>query len=719
MRQRVEAVVARAHVDRVVSEPLPRGCRARHEVLARSVVRLRPRRKPDEREIHRATAAVAGLRRDVALLEHDALVHVRVELGLHRLVTHALAPAHEVVHRPLRAVAVVDLQRIPTREHPVLHAGERLRRRTREDAQRLPVALDRAPDEVVRGVVADVHQDRRRDVVEGHEAGRRLWRCDGGPRRAEQCGHGEEQHHGTAHGVVLPPFPADDPSRTSSSLPTSATAGRHSSSPRGTTSGALGAVRPAGEELGAFDLGTRARSRREAWNPEADAQWLTHVARRHPPSARVVFGMTSVVWGRVGWEGSQGWDLRGASPGTPILRVSPAAPARALPFLARRGQQVAPLQDRGSTVTCRADALAHPGRGRRGGDRPARARARTPSAPDRRRAALAEHGHGRHPRARRGCPDRAVPRRRCAATATSSRCSSSTTAPPTRLPRSRAPAARGCSPGRRCRGAGSASRGRCSRGSRRRAATIVVSLDADTRPRPGLVSALARRSRTRTSSPPARASRATRRASAALHPGVPGDARLPLRAVRRARRPPRAARAIANGQCTAVRRTALLAAGGYARGRGHMTDDAALARGARRATGWRVAFRDAAELIEVDMHESAREVWREWGRSIALPDVTTAAWAGGGSRRRWLTLALPPLRLLARRAGPLDASLLAVRLALLRRRCAALRASRRRVLALAAGRPAGGAAAHVVGAAPGAARGGAGTTALAAGTAAR
>ena len=42
-----------------------------------------------------------------------------------------------------------------------------------------------------------------------------------------------------------------------------------------------------------------------------------------------------------------------------------------------------------------------------------------------------------------------------------------------------------------------------------------------------------------------------------------------------------------------MRREALLAAGGYAEAAGHMTDDAAFARGLARR-GWRVAFHDAA-----------------------------------------------------------------------------------------------------------------------------
>jgi len=56
-----------------------------------------------------------------------------------------------------------------------------------------------------------------------------------------------------------------------------------------------------------------------------------------------------------------------------------------------------------------------------------------------------------------------------------------------------------------------------------------------------------------------------------------------------------------------------------------------------------------------------RETWREWGRSIALPDVTSRSRQAADVALVWLTLGLPPLRLLARRAGPLDGALLALR----------------------------------------------------------
>jgi dolichol-phosphate mannosyltransferase len=91
-----------------------------------------------------------------------------------------------------------------------------------------------------------------------------------------------------------------------------------------------------------------------------------------------------------------------------------------------------------------------------------------------------------------------------------------------------------------------------------------------------------------------------------------------------------------------------------------MTDDAALARALARR-GWRIAFRDAGPLLAVDMHDSMRETWREWGRSIALSDVTPPGWQVADVTTLWLTLALPWLRVIARRAGPIDAALLALR----------------------------------------------------------
>jgi dolichol-phosphate mannosyltransferase len=100
-----------------------------------------------------------------------------------------------------------------------------------------------------------------------------------------------------------------------------------------------------------------------------------------------------------------------------------------------------------------------------------------------------------------------------------------------------------------------------------------------------------------------------------------------------------------------------------------MTDDAAQARGLAR-DGWRIAFRDAGTLLEVKMHDSASEVWREWGRSLALPGVEPRAWQLADLAVVWLAMALPVLRVVGalrprRRVRPSDAVLLALRFALL------------------------------------------------------
>jgi len=84
------------------------------------------------------------------------------------------------------------------------------------------------------------------------------------------------------------------------------------------------------------------------------------------------------------------------------------------------------------------------------------------------------------------------------------------------------------------------------------------------------------------------------------------------------------------------------------------------------ARGWRFAFRDAGDLIEVKMHDSAREAWREWGRSLSLSDVEAPAWRVADLAVIWLAFALPVLRALRGRPGPLDLVLLAVRGALTR-----------------------------------------------------
>jgi dolichol-phosphate mannosyltransferase len=201
------------------------------------------------------------------------------------------------------------------------------------------------------------------------------------------------------------------------------------------------------------------------------------------------------------------------------------------------------------------------------------------------------------------------------------------------------------------------------RGLEEAAGDVVVSLDADTRPRPGLARALAAALEGADMVTAGARFRCDTAGERWLHPALlatlvyrygPPDAR----------RQAAPARLLVNGQCTAVRRRALLEAGGYAGAAGHMTDDAALARGLARRD-WRVAFHDGGGLIAVDMHESAIETWREWGRSLALADVTVPAWRVADVALVWLVLALPLLRVAAGRSTGLDRGLLAGRLALL------------------------------------------------------
>jgi len=87
-------------------------------------------------------------------------------------------------------------------------------------------------------------------------------------------------------------------------------------------------------------------------------------------------------------------------------------------------------------------------------------------------------------------------------------------------------------------------------------------------------------------------------------------------------------RVLANGQCFLARRDVLEASGGYAVARASFADDVTLARALARS-GRRVGFMDGSRLYDVRAYTSAREAWREWGRSLDLKDATTRArqWA--------------------------------------------------------------------------------------------
>jgi dolichol-phosphate mannosyltransferase len=205
-------------------------------------------------------------------------------------------------------------------------------------------------------------------------------------------------------------------------------------------------------------------------------------------------------------------------------------------------------------------------------------------------------------------------------------------------------------------------------GVRAAAGPLVVLLDADTRPEPGLCAELVALLDTYdlVSAGPRFVCDGV--AEQALHASFLAGLVYRFGPIGPAAASPE--RLLLNGQCMAFRKDPMLRAGGFARVRGHLTDDVALGRLLVR-DGWRIAFRDAGALLAVDMHESAAGVWREWGRSISLRDVTANGALAADLAVVWLTLALPAVRLVTGRPTPLDLGLLAQRLLL----AAALRGS--------------------------------------------
>jgi dolichol-phosphate mannosyltransferase len=83
-------------------------------------------------------------------------------------------------------------------------------------------------------------------------------------------------------------------------------------------------------------------------------------------------------------------------------------------------------------------------------------------------------------------------------------------------------------------------------------------------------------------------------------------------------------RVLANGQCFLVKRDVLERAGGFAPVRDSFAEDVSLATHLSRS-GARVEFLDGAHLYDVRSYVSARQMWREWGRSIDLKDANTPA----------------------------------------------------------------------------------------------
>ncbi|MGD9792544.1 MAG: glycosyltransferase family 2 protein [Acidimicrobiia bacterium] len=125
-----------------------------------------------------------------------------------------------------------------------------------------------------------------------------------------------------------------------------------------------------------------------------------------------------------------------------------------------------------------------------------------------------------------------------------------------------------------------------------------------------------------------------------------------------------ARRVIANGQCMAMRREMLADAGGFAAVRSHLTDDIALVRHLA-GRGWRTAMLDGSDVLTVTMHTSAPDAWRNWGRSLPMPDVTRWPDQAADLAVVWLAQGLPLVRLLTGRGDGVDLALLAARAGIL------------------------------------------------------
>ncbi len=184
----------------------------------------------------------------------------------------------------------------------------------------------------------------------------------------------------------------------------------------------------------------------------------------------------------------------------------------------------------------------------------------------------------------------------------------------------------------------------------------VVTLDADARPEPGLPAALVARmiaDRLDFATVTGRFDCPTTGARW-LHPAM-------LTTLVYRYGPPGPTTELANGQCMAAPREAWVGAGGLQAVADHAVEDVALARHLRQC-GWRVSLLDGADLLTVRMYESLAETWTGWGRSIALDGVEAPARQAAHVATLAVTQVAPLLRLIARRADPLDALLLVCRL---------------------------------------------------------
>lgn len=190
----------------------------------------------------------------------------------------------------------------------------------------------------------------------------------------------------------------------------------------------------------------------------------------------------------------------------------------------------------------------------------------------------------------------------------------------------------------------------------------VLTIDADARPAPGLVAALAAFAEQAGLDALSVAAQqdAPSPGLSLLHPallttlvyryGRPGVATHDPAAVQ------------ANGQCMLLRRAALERIGGFALVRDSRCEDVTLARVLARS-GALVGFYESDGLLATEMYTSAREAWANWPRSLPLRDRYSGAAGWLGLLEVTLVQALPPLLLPVawrQRAWPMVGMLIAL-----------------------------------------------------------
>lgn len=202
----------------------------------------------------------------------------------------------------------------------------------------------------------------------------------------------------------------------------------------------------------------------------------------------------------------------------------------------------------------------------------------------------------------------------------------------------------------------------------------ALTVDADTRPAPGLARALLAHAAQmeQTNQPQEVAfSVATRQEIRGVGEGLLHPALLTTLVYRfgpPGRAVSRVSQAQANGQCCLFRRDALEAVGGFAAVRDSICEDVTIAR-LLIAKGGAVGFYDAGDLMRARMYEGWRETWRNWTRSLPMRDRFFGVSGVVGLLEVTFAQALAPLTLLAllatwRPPTPLRSGLLAITLAL-------------------------------------------------------